>query len=822
MEVKKATKPGKTASAEQQAEACSCVQEQPPSAGKTNETCPEKERKSPMSGSHTGMDINKPFRSQPFLSNKVLNTEDVARLEENIPVGETLKFVIVGDLNIHSRYAKSFLAVTDARIYGFDDAFPNGVKTFEFSDVKRAYVKRCYGNAVLVFSEDDSDGEYVDLSKKHTNFIRFSYKVAALYDAAANYIQNIAAGKDKAEQMRIVEASFEKQFCVCPKCGRNLIRPGAPCVNCESKSKIFKKLVSYVLPYKYMLLFCVFLSVITTAVSLVPPYMTKMLVDDVLPGRKKQMLLACVGVLLVTYLIQYGVGAIRSYLLRISGDRIVADLRNDVYKKAQQLPMRFYDRTSTGSVINRISGDTSTIQAFMLRVTQEVVVQFFLLIGIIVIMFAMNWQLTLLSLIPVPFVVVGARIFGKKIAPFYRRIWRRWSAVSSILTDTLPGIRVIKAFTNEKQSVNTFERYNGEWLKTDIHASRITTLFPNIVGFVVTCGSLLIWSVGGNWVIDRPDFISAGLLVSFISYTSMFYGPVNFFANFNDSYQNALNSAERILDIIDAEPEPNFAEGIHPKKLEGKIEFRNVNFSFDRSKKTLSNVNLVIEPGDIVGIVGTTGAGKSTLINLLMRYYDQYDGEILMDGINIRDIDLEFYRSEIGYVQQEPMMFHDSIYNNIAYGCDNVHVEEVIHAAVVANAHEFIARLPDGYDTMLGERGTGLSGGERQRLSIARAVLKNPSILFFDEATASVDSETESLIQDAIERLIRGRTTLMIAHRLSTLRKANKIIVVDKGEIIEMGSPEELMALKGKYYKLIQIQTMSDQIRKTKEEERFD
>jgi len=766
--------------------------------------------------------VNEPFRGKIFASNKKLPETALAKLEAAIPAGEVLQFAVMGDLNIHSKYAESFLAVTDQKIYGFDDGFEGGVKTHSYDRVKRAYVKRYYGNAMLVFSMDEGDQEFVDLSREYVNFIRFSYKVASVYDAAAIYIQNVAAGKNPEDELQMLAATFEKQFSVCPQCGRSLIRPGAPCMNCQSKKKVVQKLAGYVLPYKKPLLFCMLLSLITTGVSLVPPYMTKTLVDEVFPNGDKGLLITCVLGLLVTYLVQYGIGAIRSYHLKITGDKIVTDLRNDVYSKAQTLPMRFYDRTSTGSVINRISGDSSTLQAFMLRITQEVVVQFFLLIGIIVIMFAMNWQLTLLSLVPVPFVVMGSRIFGKKIRPFYRRIWRRWSAVTGILTDTIPGIRVIKAFANEKRSVDTFKAYNREWLKTDIKASKITTLFPNIVGFVVTCGSLLIWSVGGSIVVDNPDFISAGLLVSFISYTSMFYGPVNFFANFNDSYQNALNSAERILDIIDAEPETDFGKGQHPDKLHGKIEFRNVNFSFDRSKKTLSNVNLTIEPGDIVGIVGTTGAGKSTLINLLMRYYDHYDGEILVDDINIRDIDMEFYRSEIGYVQQEPMMFHDTIFNNIAYGSENVPVEAVIHAADVANAHEFIARMPDGYDTVLGERGTGLSGGERQRLSIARAVLKNPSILFFDEATASVDSETESLIQDAIERLISGRTTLMIAHRLSTLRKANKIIVVDKGEIIEMGSPEELMALKGKYYKLIQIQTMSDQIRKTKEEERFD
>ena len=762
--------------------------------------------------------VNEPFRSSVYAANKRLSDGQLAMLDGAICEGERLLFVIVGDLCLTCKYDTSMLAVTERTVYGFDPSYEGGVRTLPIADIKNAAVKRYYGNAMLTLTLRGEDGD----KEQVTDFLRFSYKSASLFDAAAHFLCRVSNNADVEAEMDAVWACFEKQFCTCPKCGRALMRPGAECINCQSKNKMIKKLGRYILPYKWMLLFCMLLSIVTTAVSLIPPYMTQTLVDDVLPEGRLDLLGVCVLVLLITRLIQYGVGALRSYYLKITGDRIVADLRDDVYKKAQSLPMRYFDKTSTGSVITRVSGDTSTLQAFMMRVTQEVIVQLFLLVGIVIIMFTMNWQLTLLSLIPVPFVVAGSRVFGKKIAPFYRRIWRRWSAVTSILADTIPGVRVIKAFTNEQKTADTFSEYNAEWLKTDIKASKITTLFPNIVNFVITCGSLLIWGVGGQLVIKSPGFVSPGLLVSFISYTSMFYGPINFFANFNDSYQHALNSAERVLDIIDAEPEADFACGKHPEMLHGKIEFKGVSFSFDRSKKTLSNIDLTIEPGDIVGIVGTTGAGKSTLINLLMRYYDNYDGEILVDGINIKDIDMQFYRSEIGYVQQEPLMFHDSIYANIAYGSPKAKVEEVIHAAEVANAHEFIARLPDGYDTVLGERGTGLSGGEKQRLSIARAVLKNPSILFFDEATASVDSETESLIQDAIERLISGRTTLMIAHRLSTLRKANKIIVIDKGEILEMGTPEELMEKKGKYYKLIQIQTMSEEINKTKKEERFE
>ena len=768
--------------------------------------------------SGVSVDVNPPFRGIKFIANKKLEADDTDKLETAIPREECLQFVIVGDLNIKNHYAHAFLAATDKHIYSFDEALPNGVGQVPYGQIKSARVKRYYGNAMLVLTLSE-DG---DTDQKQINFLRFSYTQANLFDAAAGYITSIASGEEMVEELVVVKAALEKQFCVCPKCGRTLIRPGAPCMKCQSKDAVIHKLGKYILPYKGVLIFCLFLSVVTTAASLAPPYMTRQLVDNVLPGKDVKGLIWCVLVLLSTYFIQHGIGTIRGYYLKNIGNKIVTDLRNDVYEKAQLLPMRFYDNTSTGSIINRISGDSNTIQAFMLRVTQEVLVQLFQMIGIVIIMFTMSWKLTLLSLVPVPFVAVGSRIFRKKMKPLYRRIWRTWAAVTSVLTDTIPGIRVVKAFANEEGGMKKFASRNATWLATNKKASRITALYPHVVGFLMSCGSLLIWAVGGHLVIGGSDVVSAGLLVSFISYTSMFYTPVNFFANFNDSYQQFLNSAERLMDIMDAEPEHNFAAGKHPEKILGKIEFRNVNFSFERSKKTLSNVNFVIEPGDVVGIVGTTGAGKSTIINLLMRYYDHYDGEILVDDIDVRDIDMAFYRSQIGYVQQEPMMFNDTIYQNIAFGCPNAKVEDVFHAADVANAHSFISRLPDGYDTVLGERGVGLSGGERQRLSIARAVLREPSILFFDEATASVDSETEHLIQESIEKLIAGRTTLMVAHRLSTLRKANKIIVVDRGKIMEMGTPQELMAKKGKYYKLVQIQTMTEEINKAKEEERFD
>lgn len=764
-----------------------------------------------------------------ILKNKPLPEKVNSAVDELIKNGEQVLFVIVGDLNLFGQYAETALIFTRESLIAVTDDEEES-KRYAFSDLRDVRSKRMYGNAALSAVLSDGRREVI---------FRYTYSVASLCDAAALFINHLNDGADFSEENAIMQVAFEKALSVCPKCGRNLLRPGAECIKCRSKSKVIKRFAGYIAPQTKLLSISVIFSLITTAMALVPPTVTGFIVDVVFGGKQSsnvtilnkiaaavghdagKVLTAMIICLLCTYILQYSIGILRAYFMRIAGHRALCALRNDIYRKAQHLPMRFYDKTSTGAVINRVASDCNVLQQFMLRITQEAVVHLFQLVGIIIIMLSLNVELTLLSLVPVVFIVIVTRIFAKKIRPYYRRIWRRWAAVFSILSDTIPCIRVVKAFSGEKRSSEKFEQRNREWLAVDMKLGSIVSAFPQIISFLVTCGSLIIWGIGGGRVISGQEGFSAGLIVSFISYASMFYNPVTFFANLSDSFQGAMASTEKILDILEAEPETQAESNVVPEKLEGKIEFLHVGFSFDRSKKVLDDVTFTVNPGEVVGIVGTTGSGKSTLINLLMRFYDEYSGDILVDGHNIKNFELSAYRNRIGFVQQEPMMFSDTIFNNIAYSNPEATVEEVFRAADIANAHEFIARQPDAYDTVLGERGVGVSGGEKQRISIARAVLKDPSILIFDEATAAVDSETEHLIQEAIDRLIAGKTTLMIAHRLSTLKKANRIIVVDNGKIVENGTPEELLAKKGKYYKLVQIQSMKADVERMRKEERL-
>ncbi len=734
--------------------------------------------------------------------------------------GETIYFYVISDVVLGSRYGESFVAVTSEQLVSYDEIREEKLLTFKISDIEKAEVKRMYGNALFRVK---TGGKLIELNK-------CSYSVTENFDNIAQYINDINEGKDRQDLIETVREAYEKRQLYCPKCGARLPYKNAPCIKCADKKKILGRILGYVKPHILLLIVALIMAVITTITNLVPPLLTAQLVDgtlvnvaDLVEGtpemdERVNELFSIVLFLFIINTFQNIVGAFRGYILRTASERITNSLKTELYTKAQYLPIKYYDKTSTGSVISRINGDTANLNGFIMRISQEVLTQAIQLVGIVIVMVSMNPVLSLLSLLPIPIVVVSAKIFSKFIHPYYYRIWKRGAKINSILADTLPGIKVVKAFTSEEKSINNFTETNKDLISENLKTAKISSIYNSATGLVMMMGSIVIWGLGGYMVLTKASFLgsealTAGGLVAFINYMWMFYNPVQFFVSLNETFISAFTSAERVFEVLDAEPEEDFGRGNIPEGgIQGKIEFKNVSFSYEKGKRILSNVNFVIEPGEIVGIVGTTGSGKSTVVNLLMRYYDNYEGDIFIDGDNIKNIDLQYYRSSIGYVLQEPLLFKDTVYRNIAHSDPTMPVEDVIYAAQVANAHTFITKLPDSYDTMLGERGVGLSGGERQRISIARAVLKDPSILILDEATSAVDSETESIIQEAIERIINGRTTIMIAHRLSTLKKADKIIVVDEGKIAEMGSHNELMEKRGKYYKLVKIQSLASEL----------
>lgn len=724
-------------------------------------------------------------------------------------------FYAVSDVMLDSRYGECFCLLTDRRLISYDPFREEngGIMIFEISDIQKAEIKRMYGNASFRVTVD---GKLTEINK-------CSYAATEHFDAIRLYINEKNSGKDEDSLIENAYETYTKRLLYCPKCGARLPYRNAPCLKCADKKKIFGRLFKYCKPFKIRLVLGLAGMLFMTIVNLIPPMLTKQLVDETLVGiteatvdSKLSELLSIVLLQFVLKIVHDFVGMVNTNNLRFVSESFIKNLKIELYAKSQYLPIKYYDKTSTGSVISRINGDTVTLNNFVMQVTQTALTKLVELIGIIVVMVMMNPVLAVLSLLPVPIVVISSKIFSKYIYPFYYRIWNRGSKINSILADTIPGIKVVKAFTSEQKSIRNFESKNDDHMKEVLKTVKVSSVYNYFNSIMILSGTLVIWGLGGWMVITGKTFLgcdvlTAGGLVAFINYMNLFYVPVQFFLSFNEVLMSSLSAAERVFEVLDAEPEENRGKGNIPEGgLKGKIEFKNVSFSYEKGKKILNDVSFTIEAGETVGVVGTTGSGKSTVINLMLRYYDNYEGEIYIDDINIKDIDLNWYRSNVGYVLQEPLLFKDTVFRNIAHTDKPVRVEDVIYAAQVANAHKFIRKLPDSYDTMLGERGVGLSGGEKQRVSIARAVLKDPSVLILDEATAAVDTETEHMIQEAIDRIINGRTTIMIAHRLSTLKKADKIIVVEDGKIAEVGAPDDLIASKGRFYTLVQMQSLGN------------
>ena len=603
---------------------------------------------------------------------------------------------------------------------------------------------------------------------------------------------------------------------MCPKCSAVLSDDQETCPVCDQDTHIppstwtLFRLWRFARPYKGRLLAGFLLMLGSTAATLVPPYLTMPLMDNVLipyqSGKPIDVSLVTLYLygLLGAALLAWILGWSRTYLLAKVSERIGADLRTTTYGHLVKLSQEYFGGKRTGDLMARIGAETDRINLFISLHLLDFATDVIMMAMTAIILISINPWLALVTLLPLPIIAWLIHLVRDRLRTGFEKVDRVWAEVNNVLADTIPGIRVVKAFAQEEREVARFRAANQHNLEINDRVNKIWALFTPTVTLLTEIGLLVVW-IFGIWQVSQ-DQISVGVLTAFLAYIGRFYLRLDSMSRIVSVTQKAAAGTKRIFDILDyvsSVPEP--VKPVHLPAITGHIELRNVGFRYG-TRSVTRDINLVIEPGEMIGLVGHSGSGKSTLINLICRFYDVTEGAILIDGVDIRSLSIAEYRKHIGLVLQEPFLFFGTIAENIAYGKPNATRKEIIAAARAAYAHEFILRLPHGYDSLVGERGQALSGGERQRISIARALLIDPRILILDEATSSVDSKTEKEIQEALDNLVQGRTTLAIAHRLSTLREANRLVVLDRGEIIEVGNHAELMARQGYYYHLYQSQ----------------
>jgi ATP-binding cassette subfamily B protein len=521
--------------------------------------------------------------------------------------------------------------------------------------------------------------------------------------------------------------------------------------------------------------------------------------------------------LLTTFVICHVImGVFRERMMSLLASRMGRDVRDRLYAHLHKLSLSFFSRKPTGTLVARVTSDSDRIFDFVAFTILQAIIAFLTIGGVGVAMALMNWKLACVVLLPIPAMLAMTVFFHRHLHRGFQRLWHRWSQMTAVVADSLPGVRVIKAFSQERREVQRFGESNWSYYGGEVDMISLWTIFGPVMQFCTQVGVLLVWIVGGWWAVKDaqagrmgPGTMTAGTLMAYMGYMGMFYRPIHMVAHMDRMFNRAATSVQRIFEVLDTEPAIfSKSSAVPVQAIRGEIELRNVSFSYDGVRKVLRGISLKIAPGEMVGLAGPSGGGKTTMVNLICRFYDVLEGQILIDGVDLRDYDIEQLRHHIGVVLQEPFLFHGTVAANIAYGNPTATLDDIITAAKAANAHDFIVGFPDGYDTLVGERGHTLSGGERQRISIARAILNNPTILILDEATSSVDTETEKLIQEALDHLIANRTTIAIAHRLSTLRKADRLVILDKGEIVEQGSHEELLTKPdGVYAKLVRMQT---------------
>ncbi|MCI8388004.1 MAG: ATP-binding cassette domain-containing protein [Clostridiales bacterium] len=595
----------------------------------------------------------------------------------------------------------------------------------------------------------------------------------------------------------------------CEKCGRPLPPGSSVCPHCVDKKGIMKRLWDIAKPYKWYLAISILLFFIITGVNLITPMINRILVDDFIKSPTPENVVLYQFVIVIISLAMVNVvsnilSAIRSRVLVSTSNKVIIKLREMVFGKIQQMSISRISKRTAGELMNRVNNDTAQIKNFITGTLPDIVQQSLILISVAIMLFVHDWKLALLIIFPAPLVSISFRCFWRFMRRIYDKSWHIYSKGDTTLHDIFSGIRVVKAFGMEAREAKRFDDIAKAHRDITIKAERFWASIWPWLNFFMGIGEFFLLYYVGNKIIGGT--MTLGEMAQFSAYVGMIYGPLRWIANLPRQLVQFMTSTAKVFEIIDEKIDVPDRENAQDITIKGTIDFENVSFGYDETTDVIKKVNLHIEPGEMIGIVGKSGVGKSTLINLLMRMYDIGDGSIKVDGIDIRDLSQDCLRSQIGVVLQETFLFAGTIYDNIAYAKPNATRDEIITAAKIAGAHEFIMKLPDAYNTKVGEKGHTLSGGERQRVSIARALLHNPRILILDEATASLDTETERQIQESLQKLIKDRTTLAIAHRLSTLRNATRLIVIDKGTIAEVGTHDELMRKKGIYYGLVMAQ----------------
>ncbi|WP_213953041.1 MULTISPECIES: ABC transporter ATP-binding protein [unclassified Variovorax] len=710
-----------------------------------------------------------------------------AALKSRLTAAENVLATLTVDLDGELRFGNGLLALTDSRLLARD---PDG-SWREWALAPAGQVLHLIDHAGVGTLDFLDDTALLGRWRYTLAHQAAALRLLKLFEQrAASAAQVSAAAAEAAERDDIAAGETEAQ------------KPPS--------TWVLLRLGRFAKPYRKQLITGFLLTLASTAATLVPPYLTIPLMDDILiPFQNGQQIAVAkvvmfLGALLVSALAGWALGWARTYLLALVSERIGADLRTTTYEHLLTLPLDYFGGKRTGDLMARIGSETDRINVFLSLHALDFLTDVLMIAMTAIILVSINPLLAVVTLVPLPFIAWMIHVVRDRLRTGFEKIDRVWSEVTNVLADTIPGIRVVKAFAQEKREADRFREANKYNLQVNDKLNKTWSLFTPSVSLLTEIGLLVVWGFG-IWQVARGR-ITVGVLTAFIAYIGRFYTRLDSMSRIVSVTQKAAAGAKRIFDILDHVsnvPEP--ANPVKVDKIRGQIEMKGLGFRYG-SRAVIRDLDLVIEPGEMIGLVGHSGSGKSTLVNLICRFYDVTDGAIKVDGTDIRRFAVADYRRHVGLVLQEPFLFFGTIAQNIAYGKPDATREEIVAAARAAHAHDFILRLAHGYDSLVGERGQGLSGGERQRISIARALLIDPRILILDEATSAVDTETEKEIQKALDNLVKGRTTIAIAHRLSTLRKADRLVVMDRGEVVEVGPHDALMEKQGAYWRLYQAQ----------------